>query len=83
MNDNLSNALADLTKALGMTTGEFEAIDVIDDSLTSEMLEGFFIGNVIKYVLRYRHKNGVEDLRKARWYLDRAIVLIDARKEDE
>jgi hypothetical protein len=34
----------------------------------------FLIGNVIKYVWRADGKNGVEDLRKARWYLDREIA---------
>ena len=33
----------------------------------------FLEGNVIKYVTRYQTKNGSEDLRKARWYLDRLI----------
>lgn len=36
---------------------------------------GFFEGNVIKYVTRWRAKNGVEDLRKARHYLDLLIEL--------
>lgn len=53
-------------------------------SLETEMLEGFYIGNVIKYTIRYRHKNGVDDLRKARWYLERAIGLVGSRdKVDE
>ena len=30
-------------------------------------------GNIIKYVTRYKFKNGVEDLKKARWYLDQLI----------
>lgn len=34
---------------------------------------GFIEGNIIKYVCRYRMKNGVEDLRKARHYLDKLI----------
>ena len=34
---------------------------------------GFCLGNVIKYVLRAKSKNGVEDLRKAAWYLQREI----------
>lgn len=55
------------------TAGRFETIDVIADSLTSDGFEGYCIVNVIKYVSRYRHKNGVEDLKKARWYLDRII----------
>ena len=54
------------------TYGKYEVIDVIDDA-TGELFEGFLVGNVIKYVMRYRHKNGVEDLKKARWYLDRLI----------
>lgn len=51
----------------------------VNDNL-SNSLKGFYIGNVIKY----RHKNGVEDLRKARWYLERAIGLVGVRgKGDE
>jgi hypothetical protein len=34
---------------------------------------GFLIGNVIKYCWRYEHKNGIEDLEKARAYIDEAI----------
>ena len=30
---------------------------------------GFLEGNIVKYVTRYRNKNGVEDLRKAEFYL--------------
>ena len=36
---------------------------------------GYFEGNVIKYVSRWRDKGGVEDLRKARHYLDKLIEL--------
>lgn len=39
----------------------------------------FFEGNVIKYVTRWKHKNGIEDLYKAKAYLDRLIH----RKEQE
>lgn len=31
-------------------------------------------GNVVKYVTRHRWKNGLEDLKKAKWYLDREIA---------
>lgn len=34
---------------------------------------GFNLGNVVKYLWRFEHKNGVEDLKKARWYLDDMI----------
>ena len=33
----------------------------------------FCEGNVIKYISRYKRKNGIEDLKKARWYIDRII----------
>ena len=33
----------------------------------------FLEGNVVKYVTRYRMKNGLEDLLKAQWYLERLI----------
>lgn len=36
------------------------------------------IGNVIKYVSRYKAKNGIEDLKKAAWYLNHQIVLEEA-----
>lgn len=45
-----------------------EVIDVIDAFEC-----GFEQGNIIKYVLRYKHKNGIEDLEKAKWYLNHLI----------
>lgn len=36
---------------------------------------GFHEGNVIKYITRYKDKNGVEDLKKALWYIERLIEL--------
>lgn len=52
----------------------WEAIDVIEDlTKTLDGFEAFCLGNVIKYLVRYPRKNGLEDLKKARWYLDRMI----------
>ena len=49
--------------------GKIEVIDAIEDWGLD-----FNAGNVIKYVARHQHKiNPVEDLEKARWYLDRII----------
>ena len=48
-----------------------EVIDIIE-----EFGLGFHLGNVIKYVLRAGHKsNELEDLEKAKWYLERVIDL--------
>lgn len=57
------------------TYGRYECIDIIEDVLADASgPEGFLIGNAIKYLWRFQHKNGTEDLEKARWYLDRAIT---------
>lgn len=51
------------------TTGKIECIDFIEDQKL-----GFHAGNIIKYIVRHEHKgNPLEDLQKARWYLDRLI----------
>jgi hypothetical protein len=53
--------------------GKIEVIDAIEDWDLN-----FCEGNVIKYVARHRHKNEpLEDLRKAKWYLERLITKIE------
>lgn len=47
------------------------AIEPIDYILANDM--NFLEGNVIKYVTRYKHKNGLEDLKKAEFYLKKLI----------
>lgn len=49
------------------------------DYITSNGL-GYLEGNVIKYVSRHKLKGGVEDLRKARHYLDKLIEVEEAAK---
>lgn len=54
--------------------GGIECIKAIEASMTPEEYTGFLKGQVIKYVWRYRHKGKpVEDLEKARYYLDDLI----------
>lgn len=59
----------------------FETIDAIA-GLTADKsgLEAFCVGNVIKYVSRYKKKNGLEDLKKAEWYLKRLIRTIEVEE---
>lgn len=59
------------------TFGSIEVIEIIKDSSTTEEYEGYLANNIKKYILRYKHKNGVEDLKKARVYLDWLIDLYD------
>ena len=50
-----------------------ECIDAIEAALGAENFEFYLQGNVMKYLWRYRYKNGVEDLHKAKWYLEKLI----------
>ena len=52
-------------------SGKYEVMDVIEDAGFGE---GFCLGNALKYILRAKHKeNYVEDLKKAKWYIDYII----------
>jgi len=51
-----------------------ECIDAIG-AATEEGFEYYLQGNIIKYLWRYRYKNGVEDLQKAQWYLNKLIEV--------
>lgn len=53
--------------------GGVETIDYIQAKLSEEQFEGYLAGNVMKYISRYRYKNGLEDLQKAQWYLSRLV----------
>lgn len=55
------------------TTGTIEVIDYIRDKMTARDFTAYCMGNVIKYVSRWREKGGVEDLSKAQVYLGWAI----------
>lgn len=50
--------------------GAIEAIEAIKASMHPQEYKGYLKGNCLKYLWRYEYKNGVEDLRKARVYLD-------------
>ena len=50
-----------------------ECIEYIKERLPNDAFLGYLNGNVIKYTHRWKDKNGIEDLRKARWYLDKLI----------
>jgi len=54
--------------------GAIEAIEAIKASMPPNEFRGYLKGNLMKYVWRYDYKGKpVEDLRKARWYLERLI----------
>jgi hypothetical protein len=57
------------------TQGSIECIDAIEESTKGLLgISAVCVANVIKYIWRYKFKNGIEDLKKARWYLDKLIA---------
>ena len=60
--------------------GMIECIDAIQAMLSPEEYVGYLRGNSLKYRWRFRYKNGVEDLKKAKWYenrLEEAVNKLD------
>lgn len=52
-----------------------ECIDTIKFIIGKTGAKFFCLGNVIKYIFRYPKKNGIEDLEKSAWYLNKLIEL--------
>jgi len=57
--------------------GGIDVWDYMKAKMSPTQLAGFAIGNVLKYVSRAPHKNKVEDLKKAQWYLNKLIEEIE------
>lgn len=59
-----------------------EVIDVIESFTDGLMgIEATDTGNVIKYICRWKGKNGLEDLKKAKWYLEHLIEHVEKSKQ--
>jgi hypothetical protein len=59
-------------------SGGIEAIEGIEASMGPEAYAGYLKGNIMKYMWRYERKGKpIEDLKKARWYLDRLIQKVE------
>lgn len=63
------------------TQGEIECIDCIKAATINKVgIEAFCVGNAIKYLFRYENKNGLEDVRKAQWYINRLIQELEEKQ---
>lgn len=62
---------------------ELEVINVIE-AFTSELkgIEATDTGNVIKYICRWKQKNGLQDLEKAKWYLQHLINHVENKNKN-
>lgn len=65
-------------------SGKVECIDCIESAVAElNGFEGFLAGNVIKYVFRFKRKNGKEDLQKAEWYLSKLMEMQEDNEQED
>lgn len=60
-------------------TGKYQCIDVMKETQGTEAVKDFCICNAFKYIYRHSHKNGLEDVKKAVWYLNKYIELSEKK----
>lgn len=56
-------------------TGKFECIEVMTEAIGVDAVKNFCLCNAFKYLYRCGRKNGLEDIKKAKWYIDRLIQM--------
>jgi hypothetical protein len=67
--------MADNLKPVHYMKGTIETIDFIKEVVCDlDGIAGFYVGNILKYISRYKQKNGAEDLKKAQVYLEWLIM---------
>mgnify|MGYP001752229033 FL=1 len=64
------------------TSGSIECIDAMVETQGVEAVKNFCICNAFKYLWRHDKKNGVEDVKKAAWYLNKFIELEETKNEN-
>lgn len=64
-------------------TGKFECINVMIETQGVEAVKNFCICNAFKYLYRAKKKNGLEDYKKAKWYIEKYIELEGKENDTE
>lgn len=63
------------------TSGIIECIDAIESALGLSGFMDYCQGNAMKYLWRWRKKGGIEDLKKAGWYIERMVKTLEKERE--
>lgn len=58
-------------------TGKYQCIDVMEETQGREAVETFCICNAFKYLYRHKKKHGLSDIKKAIWYLQRYVEMVE------
>ena len=71
----------DVNKPRHYNQGSIECIHALKAATVSKTgIESVCTSNAIKYLWRYEEKNGIEDIKKARWYIDRLIKELEEKE---
>lgn len=64
------------------TQGSIECIDALKAATVGKRgIEAVCVANIIKYLWRYEEKNGIEDVRKAKWYIERLLKELEESQQ--
>ena len=64
------------------TKTSIECIDAMRETQGDEAVKAFCVCNAFKYLWRHNRKNGDEDIKKANWYLNKAVEIMEGEKDD-
>lgn len=75
INGHIDNEIDKVNHPQHYETGKFECIDVMVETQGKQAVLDFCLCNAFKYIYRHQRKNGLEDIKKAKWYIDKYIEL--------
>lgn len=56
-------------------TGKYDCIEVMEEALGKEAVKDFCLCNAFKYIYRHKRKNGLEDIKKAQYYINKYVEM--------
>ena len=65
------------------TSTSIECIDAMRETQGDEAVKSFCVCNAFKYLWRHNSKNGDEDIKKANWYLNKAVELMERSRHEK
>ena len=79
--DKITTAHDPVNHPIHYNQGGIECIDAIKAATVGKKgIEAVCVANAIKYLWRYEETNGIEDVKKARWYIDRLIQELESNE---
>lgn len=62
-------------------TGKYNCIEVMEEALGKEVVKDFCLCNAFKYIYRHKRKNGLEDIKKAQYYINKYVEIEESEND--